>query len=136
MSFSTMVFWAAILAATGVALGAYSAHGLEGLLVSAGYQEDLQVRMQWFDTGVRYQMIHAIGLFLVAILSRQVPQMLSGAVSASAFLAGCMLFSGSLYVMTLASPAWKKLGAVVPFGGLSFIIGWVAIAVAAWRFAD
>lgn len=133
MSPRTIIFLAALLAGTGVGLGAYGAHGLEKRLVASGFEEDLPKRLAWFETGVRYQLTHALGLFLVAILSLQIPQASFAKLAPWTFLAGCLLFSGSLYVMTLASPAWKKLGAVVPLGGLSFIIGWAAIAIAAWK---
>ena len=136
MSIRTILFLAAMLAGTAVALGAYAAHGLEDRLISLDYQKDLEQRMEWFQTGVRYQMYHALGLFLVASLSLQLPTAKLSKIAPWAFLIGCLLFSGSLYTMTLASPAWKKLGAVVPLGGLSFLIGWAAIAHSALRFKD
>jgi len=121
---------AALLAASGVALGAYAAHGLVDRLESLGYSEDAEKRIEWFETGVRYQLYHALGLILVTLLAAN----RSGAyrIASLAFLSGIFLFSGSLYVMAFAPEEWKKLGAIVPLGGLSFIVGWVAVAYAAW----
>ena len=136
MSYRLTIILAALLAATGVALGAYSAHGLADRLASLGYAEEGPLRKSWFDSGVRYQMIHALGLFVVGLLSTGQPQLTTGRFTSRAFLMGCLLFSGSLYVMTFAPPAWKKLGAVVPLGGLSFILGWAAIAYGAWCYQE
>jgi uncharacterized membrane protein YgdD (TMEM256/DUF423 family) len=133
MSNSWVLPLAALLAAAAVALGAYSAHGLDKHLQSAGYAEDLAQRRDWFATGVQYQMYHALALALVGLM---VSGKIAGGglrVAAVAFILGIVLFSGSLYVMTLAPVAWRKLGAVVPLGGLSFIVGWLTLAYAAWR---
>jgi len=116
----------ALLAAAGVALGAFGAHGLEDRLVALGFEAELSQRMAWFETGVKYQLYHALGLIVVASLAKARWTSLS-------FLLGIVLFSGSLYAMTFLSADWKKLGAVVPLGGLSFILGWVALAYETWR---
>lgn len=116
----------ALLAAAGVGLGAFGAHGLEDRLLQLGYEAELQQRLDWFETGVKYQLYHALGIVVIAYasISRTAP---------FAFLVGIGLFSGSLYAMTVLSSDWKMLGAVVPLGGLSFIVGWILVAVAAWR---
>ena len=90
-------------------------------------------RLDWFETGVRYHLYHALGLLLVgAMASREgAPKALSFA--SAAFLLGIVLFSGSLYAMSLAPDGWSKLGAVVPLGGLSLIIGWIILAGATWK---
>jgi uncharacterized membrane protein YgdD (TMEM256/DUF423 family) len=122
----------ALLAATGVALGAYGAHGLENGLRALGREADLAKRLAWFETGVRYQLYHALGLLAIAALAANV----NGAglrVAGAAFVLGIVLFSGSLYGMTFLGEEWRKLGMITPLGGLAFIIGWVAVAVAAWR---
>jgi uncharacterized membrane protein YgdD (TMEM256/DUF423 family) len=101
----------------GVALGAFGAHGLRGRLTPG----DLAI----FETGVRYQMYHALALLLLALfLSRNT----SGAayLSGWAFSAGIVVFSGSLYLMVLTGQRW--LGAVTPLGGLAFLVGWAALA--------
>ncbi|NOY30708.1 MAG: DUF423 domain-containing protein [Planctomycetes bacterium] len=125
---------AAILAASGVALGAYAAHGLADRLESLGYVEDASQRIAWFETGVRYQLYHALGLILVTLLAAN--GFGTFRFASLAFLAGVVLFSGSLYAMSFAPDQWKKLGAIVPLGGLSFILGWIAIAYAAWNTSE
>lgn len=117
-----------LLAAVGVALGAYGAHGLEDRLLSLGYEAELTQRLAWFETGVKYQLYHALGILIAA-------GALKGNRTVVAFLLGILLFCGSLYAMTFLSADWKKLGAVVPIGGLSFIVGWVLCAVGYWRSA-
>ncbi len=116
----------ALLAAAGVALGAFGAHGLEARIESLGYVADLPQRLAWYDTGVRYQLYHALGILLVAGLPRSRSVVIL-------FLLGIVLFSGSLYAMTFLPTEWKKLGAVVPLGGLSFILGWGVLAYQNWR---
>jgi len=124
---------AALLAAAAVALGAYSAHGLEGRLDSLGYQADLAERFEWFETGVRYHMYHALGLLVVGLLASRENSSAALRLAAVAFVAGILLFSGSLYVMTLAPANWRWLGAVVPLGGISLIFGWCVVAYAVWK---
>jgi uncharacterized membrane protein YgdD (TMEM256/DUF423 family) len=123
----------AVLAAIGVGLGAYGAHGLKDTLTHLGYAgDDLAHRLSIFETAVRYQMYHSIALILVGLALQQ------RATSAWrfapwAFLIGIILFSGLLKVMTFADPKWNWLGAIVPFGGLAMIAGWLAIAMGAIR---
>lgn len=106
----------AILAASGVAFGAFGAHALRDTL---GVQ-----RLGWWQTGVQYQMWHAIAL--VALAAARV----RSGFPAALLVAGAVLFSGSLYVMALTGVRW--LGAVTPAGGLLMIAGWVVVA---WRSA-
>lgn len=117
-------FWftaGALLAGIAVAAGAFGAHGLRSRLAPA----DLVT----FETAVRYQMYHALALLAVAgLLARGAA--LAGAAGWS-FLAGIALFSGSLYLLTLAGQRW--MGAVTPLGGLAFLVGWVLLAVSAGR---
>jgi len=112
----------AALAGLGVVLGAFGAHGLKAR-VSA---EMLAV----FETGVRYHLIHALGLLAVGLGLSRWP---NGWVAAAGwlFVAGILVFSGSLYLMTLTGARW--LGAITPLGGLALIAGWVALAVGALR---
>lgn len=109
-----------------VALGAFGAHGLKTWL---GSLADGAQRLEWWNTGAHYQVVHALALGLVACLSARSS---SGAltVAAVAFVIGVVLFSGSLYVMTLTGMRW--LGAVTPLGGLAFLVGWAAILVVGW----
>jgi uncharacterized membrane protein YgdD (TMEM256/DUF423 family) len=106
----------------GVAAGAFGAHGLEGR-VSA---DDLEI----FETAVRYQVWHAVALLAVAPAAARWPDPLWGP-AAALFLAGIVVFSGSLYTLVLTGVGW--LGAVTPLGGLSFLSGWACAVVAAWR---
>lgn len=123
----------ALLAAAAVGLGAYAAHGLDKLILSRGYEADLVKRLDWFETGVRYHMYHALGLLLIGIWARSgASSSLLGAGSLCLLL-GILLFSGSLYSMALVSEKFRWLGAITPLGGLSFIIGWVLLAIAGWK---
>lgn len=110
-----------------VALGAFGAHGLKARL---GPLADGVQRLEWWNTGAHYQAIHALALGLVAYLATR-SSSASVNVAAYAFIAGILLFSGSLYVMTLTGV--RVLGAVTPFGGLAFLVGWAAILIAALR---
>ena len=100
----------------GVALGAFGAHALKARLSP----EDLVT----FETGVRYQMYHALALLLVASFLARGPSS-AGNLAGWAFSVGILLFSGSLYLMALMGYRW--LGPVTPLGGLAFIIGWAAL---------
>jgi uncharacterized membrane protein YgdD (TMEM256/DUF423 family) len=113
---------AAFFGFTGVGLGAFAAHGLKDRL-SAEY-------LAIFQTGVLYQLIHALALFGVALLAAQVPGRLVG-YAVIAFTLGIVLFSGSLYLLTLTNVG--KLGIITPFGGLCFLVGWAFLGVIAWR---
>ena len=83
-----------------------------------------------FETGVRYHMYHALALLAVAWAAARWP---SAAVNASGwlFVVGIVLFSGSLYALSLSGVRW--LGAITPLGGLAFLAGWLCLAWAAWR---
>lgn len=104
-----------------VGLGAFAAHGLKARLPA-----DL---LAIFETGVRYQMYHALALLAAAWAHSRWPGTLASA-SGWLFVAGTLLFSGSLYVLALSGVRW--LGAVTPFGGLAFLAGWLCLAAAAW----
>ena len=113
---------AAFFGFTGVGLGAFAAHGLKSRL-SPEY-------LTIFHTGVTYQLVHTLALLGVALLATQVPGRLLTWAGAS-FAIGILLFSGSLYVLTLTGIS--KLGIVTPFGGLAFLAGWLCLGLAAWR---
>ena len=105
-----------------VAAGAFGAHGLRERL-----SPDL---LAIFETGARYQMYHALALLVVALVAGRVP---SAAATAAGwcFVAGILVFSGSLYVLALSGVRW--LGAITPICGVAFLVGWVLLAVAAAR---
>jgi uncharacterized membrane protein YgdD (TMEM256/DUF423 family) len=113
----------ALSGAIAVALGAFGAHGLKARLPA-----DL---LATFETGVRYQMYHALALLAVAwAVTRWSGSNLP--ISAGwLFVAGTVLFSFSLYLLALTGQRW--LGAITPLGGVAFVAGWVCLALAAWR---
>lgn len=124
----------ALFGAIGVALGAYGAHGLSDLLeTTLGYTgDDLQDRLDRFETAVRYQMFHALALVFVGLAIQQ-KETVWWRLAAWAFLIGVLIFCGLLKVLTFADPKWNWLGAIVPIGGVSLIAGWVAVAIGALR---
>ncbi|QJI31581.1 DUF423 domain-containing protein [Pseudomonas sp. ADAK18] len=113
---------AAFFGFTGVALGAFAAHGLKSRL-SADY-------LAIFHTGVTYQLVHALALFGVALLAAHIPGRLVTWAGVS-FAVGILLFSGSLYLLTTTGIG--KLGIITPFGGLAFLVGWFCLGLTAWR---
>jgi uncharacterized membrane protein YgdD (TMEM256/DUF423 family) len=119
---ATFLRLGAISGFVGVAGGAFGAHALRARLAP-----DL---LQVFETGARYQLIHAVALLAVGLLAERRP---SRAASAAGwlFVAGTVLFSGSLYALALSGA--RAFGAVTPLGGLCFLAGWLAIAAAAGR---
>jgi len=101
-----------------VALGAFGAHALKNKLST----EMLAI----FETGVRYQVYHSLALLFVSWIAQTYPQT-RVAPAGWAFTLGIVIFSGSLYVLTLSGVrAW---GAVTPIGGLAFLIGWIVLAL-------
>ncbi|MCQ3001892.1 DUF423 domain-containing protein [Pseudomonas syringae] len=113
---------AALFGFTGVALGAFAAHALKNRL-SPEY-------LAIFHTGVLYQLIHALAILGVAVLAAQLPGRLMTWAGFS-FALGIVLFSGSLYLLTLTGIS--KLGIITPFGGLAFLVGWALLGLTAWR---
>ncbi len=118
----TFVVLGAVSAFLAVGAGAFGAHALRARL-DAGL-------LATFEIGVRYHMYHALGLFVAAWAARQWPGALTTA-SGWLFVAGILIFSGSLYLLSLTGTRW--LGAITPLGGLAFLAGWSCIAVAALR---
>lgn len=112
----------AISAFISVAAGAFGAHGLRNRLSP----ELLSV----FEVGARYQMYHALALIAVAWALSKWPGSLLVA-SGWFFVIGTLLFSGSLYLLSLTGLKW--LGAITPFGGLAFLAGWLCLAWSALR---
>lgn len=131
---------AAFFGFVAVALGAFGAHSLRGSLkeeldhTALNKPEPGRVsaarRLEVFDTGVRYQMFHALALFVVAWLIARAGVNIGLASAAGwAFLIGILLFSGSLYALGFTGKAW--LGAITPLGGVAFLIGWATLIVLA-----
>ena len=120
----SIFLWAAVSGILAVAIGAFGAHGLKPHLAP----EDMAV----FKTGVEYHFFHTIALFIAGILYKQYHHSLLS-FSALAFATGILFFSFSLYIMKLtkisSTGEERWLGALTPFGGIAFIIGWALIAV-------
>ena len=123
MTLKIIFLFAAFAGALGVVLGAFGAHALRG---------SIEPRlMETFQTAVQYQLIHALALLMVSLTIGWLGQSLSFEISAYAFMAGVILFSGSLYGLVLTEMGW--LGPVTPIGGLCLIVGWLALLVGGFR---
>ncbi|HOY21551.1 MAG TPA: DUF423 domain-containing protein [Cellvibrio sp.] len=117
-----LLSFAAVSGFLSVCLGAFAAHGLKHHIAP----ESLAI----WQTGVQYQMYHALALLAVGLLYQtQASKALK--LSGLAFILGSFLFSGSLYALALGAP--KALGVITPLGGLSFLVGWAALVVHALR---
>nr|WP_157593303.1 DUF423 domain-containing protein [Rufibacter tibetensis] len=116
MTIKTILILGALLSGLGVMIGAFGAHGLSKLLTETG-------RTETFETAVKYQMYHALGLLLVGVLMTQFPAASGLRFSGICFLIGILIFSGSLYILCLTGIRW--MGAITPIGGLFLIGGWL-----------
>ena len=121
---------AGVLGFGGVLVGSFGAHGLESYLAGRGYDAELiEKRLDQFDVGARYHLLHSIALLALASslpISDRARRWVGWLL-----VAGIALFSGSLYLLVLTNTPW--LGAITPLGGLSWIVGWIVLAVAAFR---
>lgn len=124
------VILSGLLGFSAVALGAFGAHGLRSRL---GSLPDGVKRLEWWNTAAHYHLTHALALAFAAWLVHRGAGS-SATVAGWSFVAGVALFSGSLYTMTITGQT--KLGAVTPFGGLLFLVGWAAVMVAGWRLGN
>ncbi len=112
----------ALLAALAVMAGAFGAHGLRDLVAPE--------RLATFETAARYLMYHGLALVVVGWMMSSTPR--AGLTwAARLFMAGAVLFSGSLFVLVLFD--WPMLGIVTPFGGVAFIAGWIMLAITLLR---
>ena len=111
----------ALFAFLAVLLGAFGAHAMKGRLAPVDYEI--------FQTGVTYQMYHALALVMVGIYSEFKNKLFL--FPAMAFVAGIILFSGSLYLLVLTQI--RKFGIITPIGGFGFLIGWIAFAYQVWK---
>lgn len=124
-----LLFSGTLLAAIGVILGAFGAHALKAKLTA----EQLHV----FQTGIHYHFYHAIGIIIAGMLLYKIESPLVN-YSGIAFIVGIIFFSGSLYLLSTSSITGLDnyrsiLGPITPLGGLSFILGWVFLAVAIFK---
>ncbi len=116
---------AAVFGGLSVAAGAFASHALKEKLSDRA--------LQIFEVGARYQMYHALALLLIAILLIQSKTSSTALiVSGWLFIIGTFIFSGSLYALAISDI--KILGAITPIGGVAFIAGWGALAVAAFSY--
>jgi uncharacterized membrane protein YgdD (TMEM256/DUF423 family) len=114
---------ASIFGGISVVFGAFASHGLKDRLSANS--------LAIWETGTKYQMYHALALMLVALLISRFPDAVLLVVAGYAFIGGILIFSGSLYGLTLTGIKW--LGAITPLGGMALICGWFCLALAAWR---
>jgi uncharacterized membrane protein YgdD (TMEM256/DUF423 family) len=120
---SSFLFFGALSALIGVGMGAFGAHGLKNLLAP----EMLTV----YQTGVSYQMWHALGLVGIALAHRHEPESRLLHWAGWLMLIGIVLFSGSLYLLAIMDK--KELGIITPFGGVSFLLAWLLLAIYATK---
>ncbi|MFJ8070542.1 DUF423 domain-containing protein [Peribacillus sp. NPDC096447] len=106
-----------------VALGAFGAHGLEGKIPDK--------YLETWQTAVQYQMFHAVGLLVLGLLAGKISSPMINW-SGWLMLIGIILFSGSLFVLSVTQI--KVLGAITPLGGVSFLVAWVLMIVAAYKY--
>lgn len=120
---STFFIIGSLLAGFSVTMGAFAAHG------AANFMTEQQ--LGWMEKAARYNMYHALALFVVAwALTRWTSQ--TGLLNTAgwSFIAGIALFSGSLYIMAFST---LRLGYITPLGGVAFVLGWILLVIAAWR---
>jgi uncharacterized membrane protein YgdD (TMEM256/DUF423 family) len=119
MKAKNILVLAGISGAIAVGLGAFGAHGLEPLLIQNG-------RLDTFETAVNYHFYHTLGLLGLGILALIKPEWKGLSLAAWGMFLGILIFSGSLYILSLTGITW--LGAITPIGGVGFILGWLALA--------
>lgn len=122
VSWTVWIGVGAIFAGLGVAFGAFGAHALRDRLTV----EDLSI----FEIAARYQMYHALALIAVGLTAVKIDNT-AIVVAGCAFIIGIVLFCGSLYTMALSEMRW--LGMVTPLGGAAFLVGWISLAIAAFK---
>ena len=112
-----------LLGLLGVGLGAFGAHALKEVLTPE--------KLEWWATGVQYQLVHALAVVLTGVLARENRRLHW---AAGCFTAGVLIFSGTLYAMALGGP--RVLGAITPLGGLAFLAGWGLLALLSTKGSD
>ena len=119
MTGKNLLISAALAALLAVAFGAFGAHGMKNMLSEAD--------MAIYRTAVDYHMWHALGLALIGLLAERYPDARGFRWAGGAMMIGLLLFSGSLYALSLSGLRW--LGMITPLGGLSFMAGWALMAL-------
>ena len=115
---------AGLSGALAVGLGAFGAHSLEELLIQNG-------RLDTYQTAVNYHFYHTLALLGIGILATIKPEWKGIAFSAWSMVLGMLIFSGSLYILSLTGITW--LGAITPLGGLFFILGWSSLVYLSFK---
>ena len=115
---------AVISGALAVGLGAFGAHSLEALLIQNG-------RLDTFQTAVNYHFYHTLALLGIGVLASVKPDWKGISFAAWSMVLGILIFSGSLYVLSLTGITW--LGAITPLGGLAFILGWSSLVYLSFK---
>lgn len=113
-----------LLAGTAVLASAYGAHGLDKAAIGTRRAED-------FELAAHYQTIHAIGLILTGLIGRGVRRRWCVHIAGAGFMLGIILFCGGLFGYAMWNE--RSLAAFVPIGGVAFIVGWIALAIAGWK---
>ena len=125
---SVFVMTGTFLAGLAVILGAFGAHGLKKIVPPE--------TVTTFQTGVQYQMYHALALIFVGMLFEKVDSCIMK-LAGICFIIGILLFSGSLYLLTLLKAkntvGLSGIGIITPFGGLFFVAGWLMMFIGVWR---
>jgi len=121
---TTWLVIGSLFGAAGVALGAFGAHGLKSIVGDLS-PDDFAIRREWFETAAKYHLIHALAIVAAGIIGDRHPEQASS-MPGIAFSLGILIFSGMLYAMAVTGI--RVLGAIVPIGGVAFIVGWLALA--------
>ncbi|MFE0555564.1 DUF423 domain-containing protein [Paenibacillus lautus] len=111
------IVWGSILMALSVAIGAFGAHMLKDKITP----DELAI----YETGVHYHMIHGLAVLIAGIVAKVLGESRKLFWAGTLFIAGTVIFSGSLYVLSISGIKW--LGAITPIGGVSFIVGWLML---------
>lgn len=119
MSAKSLLITGSLLLALAVGLGAFGAHIIEGMLTPARYEV--------YQTGVTYHFYHSLGLLITGLLSLHFPYSRWIRLAGTFMFSGILIFSGSLYLLTLTDTPW--LGIITPFGGLSLILSWIFLVL-------
>lgn len=120
MKSKSLLITGSIFMALAVAFGAFGAHIVQDILTPE--------RFQVYQTGVEYHFYHALGLLLLGAISYHIQESKWITRSGYAFIVGIIIFSGSLYLLTLIDLG--RLGMITPLGGVAFIFGWISLAIA------
>jgi|TARA_R100000365_G_scaffold3244_1_gene10305 uncharacterized membrane protein YgdD (TMEM256/DUF423 family) len=124
MNGKQLIMLAGLSGAIAVGLGAFGAHGLEDTLAATG-------RADTFETAVKYHFYHTLAIALIGIIKLTKPNWKSLVFASWSMVFGIIVFSGSLYILSLSGVTWW--GAITPLGGVGFIMGWLGLFYSALR---